>query len=447
MRETNEVKIPMDSVFSPLLRSQIKFYYKSNPIDLGVVSPLKFRHFRFRLEDGSFYKVKCKIRNSKGLREYLVRKAPLDVYYSTACWLNPHALGSRVEKDVLKNLMISCDLVFDIDCGGEIELEDTRQQAIAMNKFLESKGINVRYSAFSGSKGFHVVCDDPWNGEISEENPRKRETEAIARRKRIVQEAKQEGIVFDEKVTVDTRRIIRLPGTINSKTGFVCTVLSKKELESDICEIVKLAKRHAISAPRIPLRTRAREMTHDFIVGKIPGLLGRLGVRPTPEEGPCYSSFITSNIPGTRLKIPVLEFGGWRKVGEIACVIKKVQSQYGLGDIFIFSDGNRFTAFSLKAVSKRRVEKILFAAGSMNLNACKKYGCTFMRVGKSVGLNGEVARREPELIEVLQSDLRGQASRPHFEFLSSLGVKMSGEKVEFCGAGKEKLELVHSVIE
>jgi DNA primase catalytic subunit len=447
MKEAYAVEISMDSGFSPLLRSQIKSYYKSNPVDLATTPPVKFRHFRFRLEDTSFYKVKCKIRDSRDLREHLVKKAPLDVYYSTACWLNPHILGSRVEKDVLKNLIISCDLAFDIDRGGKLKLEDARQQAIRMNEFLESKGISVRYSAFSGSKGFHVVCDDPWNDEITEENPRKRESEAIERRKRIVQEAKEKGIVFDEKVTVDTRRIIRLPGTINSKTGSICTVLNKKELESDIYEIIKLARRHAISAPRIPLRRRVREMTHDFIMGKIPGLRGRLGVRPTPEEKPCYSTFITNNIPGTRLKIPMLEFGAWRKIEEITSVIKKVQGQYGLGDVFIFDDGNRFTAFSLKAVSRRRAEKILFAAGSMNLNACKKYGCTFMRVGKTVGMNGKVTRREPELIRVFQSDLRGQASRTHFEFLSSLGVKASGEKMEFCGARKEKLELVHAVIE
>jgi DNA primase catalytic subunit len=429
------------------MRSQIKSYYKSNPIDLTLTPRLSFRHFRFRLEDGSFYKVKSKIRVPTDLREYLVRKAPLDVYYSTACWLNPHLLGSRIEKDVLKNLMISCDLAFDIDCGGKIGLEDARQQAIAINEFLISKGIKVRYSAFSGSKGFHVVCDDPWAGQIREENPRKREIEAIKRRKKIVGEAKREGMVFDEKVTVDTRRIIRLPGTINSKTGLVCTVLSKKELESDIHGILKLARRNTVIPPRISLRMRAREMTHDFIVGKIPGLMGRLGVRPAPERGPCYSTFITSNIPGTRLKIPMLEFGGWKKVEEITDVIKKVQSKYGLGDIFVFGDGYRYTAFSLKAVARRRVEKILSAAGSINLNACKKYGCTFMRVGKSVGLDGRVARGEPELIAVLRFDLQGQASRPHCELISSLRVKLSGKKMEFCGAGKEELELVHSVIE
>lgn len=437
----------MDPGSTSPLRSQIRSYYKSHFVDLAVISSVKFRHFRFRLEDGSFYKVKRKIHDSQDLREHLVKKAPLDVYYSTACWLNLHRLGSRVEKDVLKNLMISCDLAFDIDRGGKFKLEDTRQQAIRTNEFLESKGISVRYSAFSGNKGFHVVCDDPWNDEITEENPKKRELEAIEKRKKIVQEAKREAIVFDEKVTVDTRRIIRLPGTVNSKTGLVCTVLSKKELESDIYEILKLAKSQAISAPKIPLRRRVREMTHDFIMGKIPGLVGRMGVRPRPEDRPCYSTFVTNNIPGTRLKIPMLEFGGWRKIEEITGVIKEAQRQYGLGDVFVFGDGNRFTAFSLKAVSRRRVEKILFTTGSMNLNACKKYGCTFMRVGKTVGMNGKVTRREPELVGVLQSDLRGQASRTHFEFLSSLGVKANGEKVEFCGARKEKLELVHAIIE
>jgi hypothetical protein len=414
-------------------------------IDLSVVPAVKFRHFRFRLADGSFYKVRRKIHDSKDLHEHLARKSPLDVYYSTACWLNPHLLGSRVEKDILKNVMISCDLVFDIDLGGEIKkLEDARQQTNALHRFLESKGINMRYSAFSGSKGFHIVCDDPWKDEITEENPVKREMKAIERRKRIVREAKAEGIVFDAKVTVDPRRIIRLPGTINSKTGFVCTVLDKNELESDTRKIIKLARRHSITAPRIP---RLWEMTTDFIVRKISGLMGRLGVRPKPDRGPCYSTFITSNIPRTRLKIPVLEFSGQRRIGEITSVIERVQHDYGLGDIFVFSDGDRITAFSLKAVSRRRIEKILFVARSLNLNACKKYGCTFTRVGKSVGVNGVVTRREPKLIKVLESDLQGQASRSHFEFLSSLGVKISKETMEFCGSGKENLELVHAIIE
>jgi len=289
-----------------------------------------------------------------------------------------------------------------------------------------------------------VVCDDPWNDEITEENPTKRELKAVDKRKMVVKEAKMENLLFDEKVTVDTRRIIRLPGTINSKTGLVCTVLDKKELQSSMEKILKSERQQSIITPRIPKR---REVTHDFIVAKLLRRLGRVGVRPDPKREPCYSTFITSNIPGTMLKIPVLEFGDWRKTEEVVHVIKKVQRDYGLGDLFVFRDGNKFEVFSLKAVSRRRLEKILFAAGSMNLNACRKYGCTYTRVGKSIGLDGKVACKEPRLVGVLKSDLNGQASRAHFEFFSSSGVKIQGERLNLCGLGEEKLELVHAIIE
>ena len=445
MKLAEEEETETDSILSSSVISQIKSYYEHCPIDLTVVPQVNFRHFRFRLVDGSFYKVDRKIRDLRGLREHLVMEVPTDVYYSTACWLNPHLLGSRTEKDILKNVMISCDLAFDIDVGGEIRtLDDARLQTLALIDFLESKGISMRYSAFSGSKGFHVVCDDPWSDEITEENPLKRELEAVERRKRVVKEAKEENLLFDEKVTVDTRRIIRLPGTINSKSGLVCAVLEKKELQSGMKKILKSERQHSIITPRIPKR---REMTHDFIVAKFLRRLGRMGVRPTPVRGPCYCTFITSNVPGTLLKIPVLEFGGWKKMEEVVDVVRKVQCQYALGDFYVFSDGNRFNAFSLKTVSRRRLEKILFAAGSMNLNACRKYGCTYTRVGKSIGLNGKVARKEPELVKVLESDLKGQVSKAHYEFFSSLGVEIRGEKLNLSGAGKERLELVHAIIE
>ena len=198
----------------------IRSYYRSNLIDLTPIPGLNFRHFRFRLPNGSFYKVRRKIRDSSEFRETLIENEPLDVYYSTASWLNPHLLASRLDKDILKNVMLACDLAFDIDVNEDIKtLEDARLQAVAINDFLDSKSIEVRYSAFSGSKGFHVVCDDPWREEIAEEDPRKREMSAIEKRKEIIQEAEERGILFDEKVTIDTRRIIRVPGTIHSKTG------------------------------------------------------------------------------------------------------------------------------------------------------------------------------------------------------------------------------------
>jgi hypothetical protein len=269
---------------------------------------------------------------------------------------------------------------------------------------------------------------------------------AIEKRKEMVKEVKSKGILFDGKVTVDTRRIIRLPGTINSKTGLTCTVLSSREISKlDAGKILKVALKHSISTPRI-LRS-ARKMTRHFMSSKSLGDVGRLGVRPIPKNELYFSTFITNNIPKTRLKIPVLEFGSWKSVEEVASIVRRVQRHYGLGDTFLFYDGSKFSAFSLKAVSRRRVEKILFAAGSLNLNACKKYGCTFIRVGRSIGLGGQVVRQEPTFVRVFESSLRGQASRPHFEFLTSMGLRMRAEGMRFCGPSQERLELLHVIME
>jgi len=426
------------------LKDHLKKYYKSNLIDLKPLTDVRFRHFRLRLLDGSFYKIRHKIHNSEDLRDCLTLNTPLDVYYSTATWLNPHLIASRLDKDILKNIYISCDLSFDIDVSDKIKtLHEAKEQAIAVNDLLDSKGFRIRYRAFSGSKGFHIVCDDPWRSEESELEPLKRELKAIAERKKLVQEAREEQILFDEKVTVDTRRIIRLPGTINSKTGLVCTLITKAELESDIETMLKLATREDFSAPRIP---SLWEMTAPSAY-KISGVLGRMGVRPGPEVDICYSTFYTNNIPETMLKIPVLEFEGWIRREKLYSVIERTQRQYRLGSIYLFKDDEKYWAISLRAVSQRRVEKILNFSGSTNINQCRKYGCTYTRIGKSIGVDGETVQREPELIKIIDSDPSGQASRTHHEFFSSLGVPLREKGILLCGAGMDKLEIVHAIIE
>ena len=135
------------------------------------------------------------------------------------------------------------------------------------------------------------------------------------------------------------------------------------------------------------------------------------------------------------------------KKEKVFSIVDRVQHQYRLGDILLFNDGDRFWAISFKAVSQRRLEKILFSSGSVNLNQCKKYGCTYTRVGKSIDINGEYIQNEPKLIKVLESDLKGQASRTHFEFFSSLGITFRENALELCGSEKERLELIHAIIE
>ena len=102
---------------------------------------------------------------------------------------------------------------------------------------------------------------------------------------------------------------------------------------------------------------------------------------------------------------------------------------------------------SLKALSRRRVEKILSFSGSKNIYQCKKYGCTYTRIGKSIDVKGKTIQSEPKLIKIIESDLTGQMSRTHHEFLLSLGITLKKDGNLLCGAGLDKLELVHAIIE
>jgi len=149
----------------------------------------------------------------------------------------------------------------------------------------------------------------------------------------------------------------------------------------------------------------------------------------------------------SRTRIPILEIGKWKSMNAVYRIVAKIQKRYGIGDVFLFDDQDKYVAVSLKAVSRRRLEKILFNSDSLNLNACRKFGCTYFRVGSSIGIDGSVIQPAPKLIEILQSDLRGQASRPHFEFLASVGIKVEASEHDLCGPSKDKLELIHGIME
>jgi DNA primase catalytic subunit len=422
------------------LKESLRQYYETQLIDLTPIPDLRFRHFRLRLLDETFHKVKRKINSSKELQKYLIDYVPLDVYYSTAKWLNPHLIASRLDKDILKNIYLGCDLSFDIDVSHKLNsLEDARRESLKLHDLISGKGFKMRYAAFSGSKGFHLVYEDPWTG-FEEPDPHRRELKAIEERKKLVSEASELGLLFDEKVTVDTRRIIRVPGTINSKTGLVCKILTLGELDSDIEDILKLAVTKTIPTPRIP----NGEMTAPS-ANKIPGALGRLGVRPKPTV--TYSLFFTNNIPKTRLKVPIIEFDGWMGRRKVFDILEEAQQRYHLGTLYIFKDSEKYWAMSLKALPRRRVEKILGFAGSRNLNQSRKYGCTYTRIGRSVDEGGETEKSEPTFIAVIESETKGQQSKTHREFLSSLGIKVDKVDCGLCGADISKLELVYAVVE
>ena len=122
------------------------------------------------------------------------------------------------------------DVAFDIDRRplSIFNLERARKDAVRLLDLLSDRNYPLKYAAFSGSKGFHLVFDDI--DMTLDPDIHSRERVIIQRRKMLVDEVVEKGIEIDTTVTADTRRIIRLPGTINSKTGYCCQYLTRRSV-------------------------------------------------------------------------------------------------------------------------------------------------------------------------------------------------------------------------
>ena len=121
-------------------------------------------------------------------------------------------------------------VVFDIDktpfCRRR--LESARKVADSLLNWLEkNENLELKYVAYSGSKGFHIVLKDLDREKFSLPDPRKRNNSLKMRGKNY---CKEYLMLFDvdKTVTADTRRIIRLPSSLHGKTGWVCTIIDRE---------------------------------------------------------------------------------------------------------------------------------------------------------------------------------------------------------------------------
>jgi len=399
----------------------VQQFYRATPLDLKCISDLPHRHFRLFLKNGHFLKVDRRIRDEKRLLAWLCRFAPNDVYYSVSCWLNPEVLGSRYGTPLAHNIFLSSDLVFDIDRSPFTihNLEDAKKDTLHLIRFLRENNYQVKYCAFSGSKGFHIVAHDPERYFCP--NPFDREDRAIRARARLLDRITAEGITVDRKVTLDTRRILRLPGTINSKTGYVCTVLDEREIQQPVKEILKTIPRIPLTTPRIPLLGDDTPLRGSCI---IQWLLNRFGVR-LGAPGFSYARFVTNKVPGISRMIPFFEFPSRMGLAQVEKNLTAIQADYSLSDIYLFASESRISALSLRTFEFRRIAKIVRASGSRDFGSLLKYRRQFFRVGSRTDSAGHTIESAPSFVKILNATEPGNLqfiSRPHREFLRSTGV-------------------------
>jgi len=389
----------------------MRAFYRENAPDLtGITEPHR-RQFRFHLRHG-FRKLPRQVRSAEDLRRWLVRLAPLDAYYSVARWLSPTSVGPMPldRENMAANLFLGADLVFDIDVAPLSRSNLEKAQAIAREAIghLDARfGSRPRYVAFSGGKGFHLVYDDPFPPQ-GVADPFERERIAAERRKELAEEMLAASIAIDAPITCDTRRILRVPGTVNSKTNYVCTVLQEKDLHTSPRELLARIPR---CAPGILERGNDAIL---WIAGSVLGRLERAGVS-SPST---YSSYLTNRVLGTADRhVPFFRFPR-RRVESIIGRIAQVQREYSLGTVYLLDDGDCWSAFSLRTLQLRRCQKVVNAAGSLDARRFLRVGQQFLRVGPTKDRSGRVVRDAPRLLRTLQAESGQPESKPHRAFFS-----------------------------
>jgi hypothetical protein len=392
-------------------------FYQQHLADLSAITDLPHRHFRILLPRGTFLKLQGRVRSEEVLQRWLVRYRPSDVYYSTSCWLVPENLGRRERTPVSDNIFLSSDIVFDIDRSpfSTANLELARQDTLRLLTFCGDRNLAVKYIAFSGSKGFHVICADPRR--YDDPSPLVREDMAKAARKEIIAQVRAEGIPIDTRITADTRRIIRVPGTINSKTGYVCTVLTREQLSEPVSVILKYVPRVNAGTPLIPARGDDGPLRGFRIIS---WLCHRFGVRSKPTPRFSYSTYLVSSVPGTNLQVPLFTYPPHSRIGRVEHLLVSVQEQYGLSDIYLYRSGTGISAICLRTVPLRRLEKIIRASGSTNFGTLVKYKQLFFRIGDIRDEDQKLLSGPPEYIKNLPAPEENNArfiSRPHYHFM------------------------------
>ena len=236
-------------------------HYAQNPIDFAWIPSPNQHSYRWRTIEGRWVTARRRIRNHQTLAKAIGKDVVSDLYISTSRWLNPIDLPRLRDKERSHPILLDHLIVFDIDVAplSLKNLEKAQRIAIDLHNYLHSDStIKFLSASFSGSKGFHLFYLDLEREKFAIEDPKKREEEVREYRKQLLTRVLEEGFEVDPRVTADTRRIIRLPGSIHGTTGYQCTVLSLEQISQPLKELLNLIPR-VESAQKILKRAKSKK--------------------------------------------------------------------------------------------------------------------------------------------------------------------------------------------
>ena len=341
-------------------------HYAQNPIDFSWIPYPNQHSYRWRTNKGRWVTARRRIRNHQTLAKAIGKDVVSDLYISTSRWLNPIDLPRLRDKERAHPILLDHLIAFDIDVApfSLKNLEEARITALGLYDYLASDtSMEFLSCSFSGSKGFHLFYLDLDRDKFAIEDPKEREETVRESRKQLLKRVLEEGFNVDNRVTADTRRIIRLPGSIHGTTGYQCTVLGLEQLREPLKDLLEDIPRIE-SAQKIP--KRARRVKKKAKNKKPKQRKSVVDTRAVQQ----YMVEVSTHVPGTKdrsvimLWLP-LAWGSGQKAWETAL---NMINEDKLGPCAFWQQGNHILMLCPLALPRAQVVK-LFTSYKMSKRA------------------------------------------------------------------------------
>ena len=340
-------------------------HYAQNPIDFTWIPSPNQHSYRWRTAEGRWVTARRRIRNHQTLTKAIGKDVVSDLYFSTSRWLDPIDLPRLRDKERPHPILLDHLIVFDIDVAplSHKNLEQARTIAIELHDYLsDDQSMEFLSCSFSGSKGFHLFYVDLDRDKFAIEDPKVREETVREARKQLLTQVLEKGFTVDERVTADTRRIIRLPGSIHGTTGYQCTVITLEQLKKPLKALLDDIPR-TDSAQKIPKRARKPKKKSK-----------KQSKQPKPEVETRhlqqYMVEASTHVPGTKDRSAILLWlpQAWGSGQEALENALKMINEEELGQCSFWKQGDRILMLCPLAFPRAQVVK-LFTSYKMNKRA------------------------------------------------------------------------------
>ena len=424
--------------------SSLSEHYDSpNPISLDWLEKPSRHQFRWRTLSGPWVTARRRIASKNHLVKEFQGSMPTDVYVSTSSWLDPVNLPRLKDKRRPSPILLDHLVVFDIDMRPfcKRKLEAARLATLDLRNWLiENTDLAIQHVSFSGSKGFHLVAKDPNRDLFAEPDPKLREQIVREQRKELLQRVLLAGHPVDPVVTADTRRIIRLPGTIHGATGWICSTIEYDWLERPVNDWIGNLPRHklAINMPKNPpLSLPKLSLTKK---------LTKPRADSASESEEFLSVEVSTHVQGTRDRSALISYLPlkWGSPRQAISLAQKHFEELDLGPAAYLEDGRNVLAIIPRAMPRDYLISKLTKAGLIGFaNDLRRFEHAWVRVSGRMAGGGWESELEPLTVLGYEASSRCKFpwSSSHLDLCERLGLPIRVDSSDLAGSKEAAIRI------